>query len=108
MGTKICSTCRTEKPHDDYHRSKRSVDGVSYRRAQILQATPKWFCIIDKKILLDLNEHAQQLEKITGVTRHVDHVIPLQGKNVCGLHCRQNWQVLPGPVNNKKNNYFEG
>lgn len=37
----------------------------------------------------------------------VDHVIPLQGKNVSGLHVLENLQYLPRSVNAKKSNSFE-
>jgi hypothetical protein len=38
---------------------------------------------------------------------HVDHIIPLQGKNVSGLHIPENLQVIPAIENIKKRNNFE-
>lgn len=64
------------------------------RRAKKLQATPKW----------------ANLNKIKSIYRncpkgyHVDHIIPLQGKEVCGLHVESNLQYLPAIENIRKRN----
>jgi hypothetical protein len=40
----------------------------------------------------------------TGIRHEVDHVIPLQGETVCGLHWEGNLQVLPKIDNIRKSN----
>jgi hypothetical protein len=71
------------------------------RRAKLHNATPEWS--ESKKITL-LYKKAKWLEALTGMKYHVDHVIPLKGKEVCGLHVWANLQILEASINIKKSN----
>ena len=45
---------------------------------------------------------AQRLTQETGISHHVDHVIPLQGRLVSGLHVHTNMQIITGSENSRK------
>jgi len=80
----------------------------SKKRAIKLQAAPKWLTENQLKDIKEFYFCAKQLELETGIRYHVDHIIPLQGKTVCGLHVPWNLQVIPAIENIKKSNkHFE-
>ena len=68
-----------------------------------LQATPAW---ASKGKIGEFYYTADMLGMHTGDPYHVDHVVPLRSKLVCGLHCEFNMQVLTGVDNLKKGNRY--
>ena len=70
-------------------------------RAALVQATPAW---ANQKKIAEFYETADGLSMLTGEWYHVDHIVPLQGKTVRGLHCEANLQVLPEVENIRKGN----
>jgi hypothetical protein len=80
---------------------------VAKRKAKKLLRTPKWIRVEERWLIKQAYELASLRTKMFGFAWHVDHVIPLQGKNVSGLHVPQNLQVIPGLDNiRKKNGYL--
>lgn len=73
------------------------------RRASELRATPEW---ADRKAMQAVYEEAAFRKEIVGGEWHVDHIVPLRSKLVCGLHNQFNLQVLPGEENLAKSNKF--
>jgi hypothetical protein len=71
------------------------------RRALKKNATPAW---ADAGKMKEFYFAADFLGMVTGEWYHVDHIVPLQSKLVRGLHCEENFQVLPGIENWKKGN----
>lgn len=68
------------------------------------QATPKWLTKEQKQQIVDIYDHMRDCRATTGEDYHVDHIVPLRGENVCGLHVPWNLQVLPAHVNMSKSN----
>lgn len=73
-------------------------------RSKKRKATPKWLSKEQKQYMEKFYSHCQVLEQITGNKFHVDHIVPLNGKNVSGLNVPWNLQVLPASENHKKSN----
>jgi len=76
------------------------------RRSRKHNATPEWLTEEqDNKIKL-YYKIAKALEMMDGVKRHVDHIVPLKGKGVRGLHVPWNLQILTAEQNLSKNNSY--
>lgn len=84
--------------HRDYWR-----EYVARRRAVKLNATPPW---VDRKELQKIYAEAAKRRR-AGENVHVDHIVPLRGKNVCGLHVPWNLQIIPAHENLSKHNSYK-
>lgn len=71
---------------------------VSRRRAWVKQATPGW---LTAEHLSEIRAIYQEAAARIGEW-HVDHIVPLRGKTVCGLHVPWNLQILTGSENRTK------
>ena len=76
---------------------------VAKRRSMKMKATVTW---INDFFVKEAYKLAKLREKLTKIKWHVDHVIPLKGKYVCGLHVHNNLQVIPAITNIKKSNHY--
>lgn len=77
------------------------------RRAAKLHALPKWLTAEQLEQIKELYTIAQMFKLYTGQEYHVDHIVPLQGENVCGLHVPWNLQVIPASENLSKSNKLQ-
>jgi hypothetical protein len=74
------------------------------RRAAKLSATPIW---VDKKHedrIKSIYSSCIKVSEKTKIPHHVDHIIPLQSKEVCGLHVWWNLRIIPAKENLSKGN----
>lgn len=103
-----------KKTYYEANREKAAAQGKAYkqanpdkhnaheakRRATKLNATPQWLT----------QDHLAEIETFytdaanRATPHHVDHIVPLQGDNVSGLHVPWNLQVIPASENCSKGN----
>ncbi|PXX54659.1 hypothetical protein SAMN05660489_05696 [Pseudomonas sp. LAMO17WK12:I10] len=73
------------------------------RKSAMALATPLWR---DKKAIRDIYQEARRLTVETGIKHEVDHIVPIMGKKVCGLHVEANLQILTKTENIRKHATF--
>ena len=83
------------------HPDKMSANTAIHRAKE---AAPKWLTEAHYDEMLAFYTQAKQLELFDGEERHVDHIVPLQGKTVSGLHVPWNLQILTASENISKGN----
>ncbi|EEO8179080.1 hypothetical protein G7D34_003711 [Salmonella enterica] len=57
-------------------------------------------------VISELRELAQIRDQETGIKWHVDHIVPVLGELVSGLHVWYNLQLIPAKMNLQKQNSF--
>lgn len=77
------------------------------RRASKLERTPKWLTPEHLTEILEFYRDAKELQWLSDEPLHVDHIEPLQGENVSGLHVPWNLRVIPRSKNLAKGNRRE-
>lgn len=77
------------------------------RQAAKLQAMPKWLTPKHIEQIQAVYHAARQTTFLAGFPCHVDHIVPLRGKNVCGLHAPWNLRVVSQSYNSKKRNNLD-
>ncbi|KKM26739.1 hypothetical protein LCGC14_1581670 [marine sediment metagenome] len=85
----------------EYHKNNRTLlnAAAARRRAAVLQRTPKWLTSAQLQQIKDFYINCP-------VGMVVDHIIPLQGKYISGLHHPDNLQYLTKSENCKKGNKY--
>ncbi len=101
------------RPDEDKRRYKKThkvnnpdmyKEMTSLRRRRFRDATPKWLTDNQKMEIRLKYRLAIELSRATGERHAVDHIIPLHGESVCGLHVPWNLQVLTQKDNLTKYN----
>lgn len=119
--TNIVEFLERERASYAKHRDARAARGEAWRkknkpvvaahaakrRTAKAQRTPPWLTPKQHEEILAFYVSADALGMLTGEWYHVDHIVPLRGKTVSGLHVPWNLQVLPATVNLQKRNRYE-
>ena len=99
----VCELCRRREANEH-------AKGAGFwarhlgRHERIAQATPGW---ADPTKIEAVYRDAKSRSRREGIVYHVDHVIPLSGKHVCGLHVETNLQVITASENLSKGHRFD-
>lgn len=75
----------------------------SMRLWKQMVATPHW---TDRNEIKRIYAKAKLMSARDGITYHVDHIVPIMGENVCGLHVPANLRIVPASKNMSKGNRF--
>ena len=81
-----------------------SAESCRSRQAAKLKRTPHWLTEKDRASMRGQYAMAALMSRLVGVPYSVDHVVPLQGKAVSGLHVPWNLQVIRAVENSSKGN----
>lgn len=83
---------------------ERNTANVAKYNANKKQAVPCWMSTLELSRIKSLYKIARHISKITGVRHEVDHIVPLRGKEVSGLHTIYNLQIITKQDNLQKSN----
>jgi len=94
------------KRYAEKNRDARNLDTL-LRKRRHRQATPKWLTAEDHSRIKSIYLQAKHMTELTGEKYVVDHIVPLRGTNVSGLHVPWNLRVITHVANCKKHNKFD-
>lgn len=82
------------------------TEKVARRNRALGNATPSW---ADFKAIRAIYRDCMNRTEETGIKHEVDHIVPIRGRNVCGLHVEHNLRIVTMRENRVKfNKLFEG
>ena len=101
VANRHCQPCHSKSDRDKYGPRRAEQDA----RRRLRQYCP--LAKNDAEAIVDLYKTAAIKTMITGVKHQVDHIIPLNHPDVCGLHVSWNMDILTAEDNVRKSNNFD-
>ena len=92
-----------DRNYNKENRALRNAIAAEYRAAKI-RATPKWR---DKIAIKKIYAECTRISLETGIVHHVNHIVALNAKFVCGLHVEFNLEIITGSKNCSLSNRHE-
>jgi hypothetical protein len=89
----------------DKYPEKNLAKAIRYRASRD-NRTVSWDKELTDLVVQEASHKCFLMQKLTGYAWHVDHVIPLNGKTVSGLHVWNNLSVIPASQNMSKGNRY--
>lgn len=86
----------------DAENPERKAEHAAARRARVMQAVPPWS---DRSAIAKVYRAARDMTREFGFPWEVDHIVPLAGKTVCGLHVAANLAIIPMTENRRKGHH---
>lgn len=102
---RIANTEHRRQYETEYTKNNPGIINAKQARRRSIKKNA-YACWADENKISALYAEARQLTLDTGIVHHVDHIIPLNSKYVCGLHCEDNLQVITASENLVKLNKF--
>lgn len=93
---------REKRATDEKYKLQMHVDTAT-RNAAIKNRSVAW---ADTEKIKEVYERCRAISEETGIPHEVDHIIPLQGETISGLHVHQNLQILTAEENRSKSNNY--
>lgn len=87
----------TDELRKQYYRDKANLRATRAKKARF---NDELTCLV----VSEAHRLRQLRKKLIGFEWHVDHIVPLKGKNVSGLHIWSNLAVIPKGDNLRKGN----
>ena len=106
---RVANRKRLSEKSSEYRKKHRAkyTELASKRRVAKTNAMPKWLTTEEIEYMGMYYIIRERMSETHNTTFHVDHIVPLQGRNVCGLHVPWNLRVVTKDVNLAKNSKLE-